>query len=90
MDTPKNHVISILIADDAAAYERLTNLARRRATGLVSIGVATTEEAGFARVTVVVHGTGFETQALCRHIEKMVDVVEAVCAEDFIAAQMKW
>lgn len=33
MDAPKDQVISILITDEPAAYERLMNVVRRRAEG---------------------------------------------------------
>ncbi|RYG22518.1 hypothetical protein EON82_16840 [bacterium] len=88
MDTPKDQLISILIADEPAAHERLTNVVRRRAEGLVSISVASGEEAGLARVTVVLKTTRFEAEAFRRHVEKMIDVVEAVLAEEFAVAQL--
>jgi acetolactate synthase-1/3 small subunit len=88
MDTPKDQVISILIADDPSAQERLMNVVRRRAEGLISVGVASSEEAGLARVTLVLKTTRFEAEAFRRHVEKMIDVVEAVLAEDFAVAQL--
>ena len=88
MDTPKDQVISILIADDPASHERLMNVVRRRAEGLVSVGIASSEEAGLARMTLVLNTRRFEAEAFCRHVEKMIDVVEAVLPEEFAVAQL--
>ncbi len=88
MDRPKDHVISILIADEPAAHERLGNVARRRAPGLVSVGITTGEEEGLARATLVMHCTPFEAEAFRRQVEKMIDVVEATVPEEFLGAQL--
>ena len=88
MDAPKDQVLSLLIADEPAAHERLMNVVRRRAEGLISVGVASGEEEGLARLTIVLKTTRFEADAFRRHVEKMIDVVEAVLAEDFAVAQL--
>jgi len=88
MDSPQNHLISILMADVPAAHERLTNIVRRRAPGFVSQGVASGEETGLCRVTLVLRATAYEAEAFRRHVDKMIDVIETTCADQFVGAQL--
>ncbi len=88
MDNPQNHLISILMAEEPAAHERLTNIVRRRAPGFVSQGVASGEQAGLCRVTLVLNCTLYEAEAFRRHVDKMIDVIETSCADQFVGAQL--
>lgn len=88
MDSPKNHVISILMNDERAAHERLGNIVRRRAPGFVSESVASGEEVGVCRITLILWATEYEVEAFRKHVEKMIDVIEATRADDFVGAQL--
>ncbi|GEM_PF-6679398 len=81
-------ILSVLLADEPAAHERLANVLRRRARGGASVSLATGEEAGLVRATVVLEGSRKEAEACRLQVEKMVDVVEATLLDDYLGAQL--
>jgi acetolactate synthase-1/3 small subunit len=83
MNTKPNtkHVISVLIANEPSAHERLSNTLRRRAPGVVETSIASGEEEGMARVTVVLYGELTEANFALTQIAKLVDVIEAKTLE---------
>lgn len=87
MDNPKNHLLSILLTDEPSAHERLANALRRRAPDVVSTSFASDEETGHTRVTIVLRATPFEVEAFRKHVEKLIDVVEATVVEACVAVQ---
>jgi acetolactate synthase-1/3 small subunit len=84
------HVVSVLIADEPSAHERLTNTLRRRAARVVESSVVTGELPGFARVTVVINGDRKEALYALSQVEKLVDVAEANLLEQggFLGIQL--
>lgn len=81
-------ILSVLLADEPAAHERLANVLRRRAPGGFSVSLATGEERGMVRATVVLGGSWKEAEECRLQIEKMVDVVEATLLDDYLGAQL--
>jgi len=76
------HVLSVLIANQPSATERLTNLLRRRAPDLAETTFVSSEEPGFARVTIALKGELKNALLLLDQIRKLIDVAEAELLEE--------
>ena len=76
-DSPKaeeQHVLALLVSDQAGAIERVLGVLRRRAPGFSTVSVAATEEPGVMGVTIGLTSTRAVAEHTVAHLRKLVDV----------------
>jgi acetolactate synthase-1/3 small subunit len=75
MPSPKRHIISLLLQNEAGALARVAGLFSARGYNIESLNVAPTDDATVSRLTLVTTGTEAVIQQIVNQSLKLVDVV---------------
>lgn len=75
MSSPKRHIISLLLQNEAGALARVAGLFSSRGYNIESLNVAPTDDATVSRLTLVTTGTEAVIQQIVNQSLKLVDVV---------------
>ena len=75
MPSPKRHIISLLLQNEAGALARVAGLFSSRGYNIESLNVAPTDDATVSRLTLVTTGTEAVIQQIVNQSLKLVDVV---------------
>ena len=68
------HIVSILMEDESGTLTRLTSLFSRRSYNIESIAIGPSEVFGLARVTVILIGTIYTADQLCKQVTRLLTV----------------
>lgn len=72
------HIISILLENEAGALSRVAGLFSARAYNIESLTVAPTDDPSLSRMTLVTSGTADIIEQITKQLNKLVDVVTLV------------
>lgn len=79
----KNHVISVLVKDEAGIVSRLSALFSGRGYNLESITAAQTSEKGYARVTIETSGGDADViEQITKQLNRLIPVLKVVDLRD--------
>lgn len=79
----KNHVISVLVKDEAGIVSRLSGLFSGRGYNLESITAAQTSEKGYARVTIETSGGDADViEQITKQLNRLIPVLKVVDLRD--------
>lgn len=76
MSDAKQHVISILMENEAGALSRVSGLFSARGYNIESLTVAPTEDASLSRMTLVTFGNDDIVEQIMKQLHKLIDVVK--------------
>jgi acetolactate synthase-1/3 small subunit len=71
-----NHIISIIVEHKPGVLYTVSNLFRRRGFNIDNITVGAAEEAGLARMTIMVRGDDRTIEQVVKQLNKLVDVLK--------------
>ena len=72
------HIISILIENEAGALSRVSGLFSARGYNIESLTVAPTEDTTLSRMTLVTRGDENVIEQITKQLNKLIDVVKLV------------
>ena len=79
----KNHVISVLVKDEAGIVSRLSGLFSGRGYNLESITAAQTSEKGYARITIETSGGDADViEQITKQLNRLIPVLKVVDLRD--------
>lgn len=73
----EQHLVLVLLRDQAGAMERVMGLLRRRATAVTAVSFAPSEEPHLLRVTIALHGARAGIEHVLHQLRKLEDVRSA-------------
>lgn len=74
----RQHIISILLENEAGALSRVSGLFSARAYNIESLTVAPTQDPSLSRLTVVTIGSDETVEQIKKQLNKLVDVVKLI------------
>ena len=74
-DTPRHHILSVLVENKAGVLARVAGLFSRRGFNIFSLAVAPTDDARFSRLTIVVDVESAPLEQVIQQLDKLVNVV---------------
>ena len=77
-DLANRHIISVLLENEAGALMRVAGLFSARGYNIESLIVAATDRSSLSRMTIVTEGGNSLVKQIIMHLNKLIDVVEAV------------
>ncbi|OIP13754.1 MAG: acetolactate synthase small subunit [Betaproteobacteria bacterium CG2_30_59_46] len=72
------HIISLLMENEAGALSRVAGLFSARGYNIESLTVAPTEDATLSRMTIVTRGSDDVIEQITKQLNKLIDVVKVV------------
>jgi len=72
------HIVSILMENEAGALSRVAGLFSARGYNIESLTVAPTDDSSLSRMTLVTSGTEDVVEQILKQLNKLVDVVKLV------------
>ena len=84
------HIISILLENEAGALSRVAGLFSARAYNIESLTVAPTEDPLVSRMTIVTSGSADVIEQITKHFNKLIEVVKLVdlCEAGHLAREL--
>lgn len=76
------HIISLLMENEAGALSRVAGLFSARGYNIESLTVATTEDPTLSRMTIVTSGSDEVIEQIIKQLNKLVDVVKVLDLND--------
>jgi len=74
-ETPRRHVISIMLENESGALSRVAGLFSARGYNIESLTVAPTHDATLSRMTIVTVGTERVVEQITKQLNKLIEVV---------------
>jgi acetolactate synthase-1/3 small subunit len=75
-ETPRHHVLSVLVENRAGVLARVASLFARRGYNIYSLAVAPTDDARFSRITVVVDVESAPLEQVVKQLNKLIHVIK--------------
>ncbi|MDR0856714.1 MAG: acetolactate synthase small subunit [Clostridiales bacterium] len=69
------HIVTALVTNKSGVLNRISGLFSRRGYNIESLSVASTEEPGRSRMTIVVNGDTYILEQITKQLDKVVDVI---------------
>jgi len=85
-----NHILSVLVENQAGALSKVTGLFSRRGFNIESLAVGITEKPEISRITIVVDGDERTVDQVCKQLAKLICVltVMALDSENSISREL--
>jgi len=74
----RQHIISVLLENEAGALSRVSGLFSARAYNIESLTVAPTQDPTLSRLTLVTVGSEETTEQIKKQLNKLIDVVKLI------------
>lgn len=74
-NTPKHHILSVLVENKPGVLTRVAGLFARRSFNIFSLAVAPTENERLSRITIVVDVESTPLEQIVRQLDKLINVV---------------
>lgn len=74
----QEHVISILVENEAGALSRISGMFSARGYNIDSLAVGETIDPTVSRITITVHGEGMIIEQIIKQLRKLIDVIRVV------------
>ncbi len=74
----RQHIISILLENEAGALSRVAGLFSARAYNIESLTVAATQDPSLSRLTLTTFGSDGTVEQIIKQLNKLVDVVKLI------------
>lgn len=78
----KQHIIAVLIENEAGALSRVVGLFSARGYNIESLTVAPTEDASLSRMTIQTQGSADVIEQITKHLNRLIGVVKVVDLSD--------
>ena len=78
----KQHIISILIENEAGALSRVAGLFSARGYNIQALSVAPTEDETLSRMTLTTSGDDRQIEQIVKQLNKLIDVVKVINLTD--------
>jgi acetolactate synthase-1/3 small subunit len=75
-ETPRHHVLSVLVENRAGVLARVSALFARRGYNIYSLAVAPTDDERFSRITVVVDVETAPLEQVVKQLNKLIHVIK--------------